>query len=84
MEDPLFYPHFCSTTSKFSLTLCLSFEAPVCPGSVACSSVDIDLQFTECGANEQSMKLWSIFSSSYTCVIVCIIQEYYYVTVSDF
>lgn len=83
MEDPLFHPHFCPTTSKFSLTLCLSFEAPVCPRWVACSSVDMDLQFTECGADEQSMKLWSIVSS-YTCNIVCFIQEYYSVTVSDF
>lgn len=54
-----FHPHFCPTTSKFSLTRCLSFEAPVCPGCVAYSSVDMDLtlQFTECGADEQSIKL---------------------------
>lgn len=74
--------HFCPTTSKFSQTPSLSLETPVRPRWVACISVDMDLQFTESGADEQCIKLSIV--SSYTFNIVCIIQENYYVAVSAF
>lgn len=56
--------HFCPATSKFSLTLSFSFEAPVRPRWVACGSVDMDLQYTECGADEQSYMNKSIVNSN--------------------